>query len=93
MCTNCKECRIYIHASIYLYTHVLWQESVDICDFAVGLSRALNGSIIPSERSVPASAFECIMHSPPAGLLLLFPLTTKHTRTYDPQNKIAPGTS
>lgn len=69
------------------------QESVDICDFAVGLSRALNGSIIPSERSVPASAFECIMHSPPAGLLLLFPLTTKHTLTYDPQNKTAPGTS
>ena len=28
------------------------QESVDICDFAVGLSRALNGSIIPSERCV-----------------------------------------
>ena len=44
---------MYIHASFYLYTHVLWQESVDICDFAVGLSRALNGAIIPSERSVP----------------------------------------
>lgn len=28
------------------------QESVDICDFAVGLSRALNGAIIPSERCV-----------------------------------------
>nr|CCA21165.1 unnamed protein product [Albugo laibachii Nc14] len=26
------------------------QEAIDICDFAVGLSRALNGSIIPSER-------------------------------------------
>ncbi|KDO29088.1 hypothetical protein SPRG_06143 [Saprolegnia parasitica CBS 223.65] len=26
------------------------QEAVDICDFAVGLSRCLNGSIIPSER-------------------------------------------
>ncbi|CAK4078987.1 unnamed protein product [Aphanomyces euteiches] len=26
------------------------QEAVDICDFAVGLSRCLNGTIIPSER-------------------------------------------
>ncbi|CAH0476359.1 unnamed protein product [Peronospora belbahrii] len=26
------------------------QEAIDICDFAVGLSRALNGSVIPSER-------------------------------------------
>lgn len=26
------------------------QEAVDICDYAVGLSRALNGSVIPSER-------------------------------------------
>jgi aldehyde dehydrogenase family 7 protein A1 len=26
------------------------QEAVDICDFAVGLSRTLNGSVIPSER-------------------------------------------
>ncbi|CCI45303.1 unnamed protein product [Albugo candida] len=26
------------------------QEAIDICDFAVGLSRMLNGSIIPSER-------------------------------------------
>lgn len=26
------------------------QEAVDICDFAVGLSRSLNGSVIPSER-------------------------------------------
>jgi aldehyde dehydrogenase family 7 member A1 len=26
------------------------QEAVDICDFAVGLSRQLNGSVIPSER-------------------------------------------
>lgn len=26
------------------------QEAIDICDFAVGLSRTLNGSIIPSER-------------------------------------------
>ncbi|GAB5035552.1 aldehyde dehydrogenase [Nannochloropsis oceanica] len=26
------------------------QEAIDICDFAVGLSRSLNGSVIPSER-------------------------------------------
>lgn len=26
------------------------QEAIDICDFAVGLSRCLNGSVIPSER-------------------------------------------
>ena len=26
------------------------QEAIDICDYAVGLSRALNGSVIPSER-------------------------------------------
>lgn len=27
------------------------QEFIDICDFAVGLSRMLNGQVIPSERS------------------------------------------
>lgn len=27
------------------------QEAVDICDFAVGLSRSLNGSVMPSERA------------------------------------------
>lgn len=26
------------------------QEAIDICDFSVGLSRNLNGSVIPSER-------------------------------------------
>lgn len=26
------------------------QEYIDICDYAVGLSRTLNGSIFPSER-------------------------------------------
>jgi aldehyde dehydrogenase family 7 protein A1 len=26
------------------------QEAIDICDYAVGLSRCLNGSVIPSER-------------------------------------------
>jgi aldehyde dehydrogenase family 7 protein A1 len=26
------------------------QEAIDICDFATGLSRCLNGSVIPSER-------------------------------------------
>ena len=26
------------------------QEAIDICDFAVGLSRTLNGQVIPSER-------------------------------------------
>jgi aldehyde dehydrogenase family 7 member A1 len=26
------------------------QEIIDMCDYAVGLSRQLNGSIIPSER-------------------------------------------
>ena len=26
------------------------QEAIDICDYAVGLSRMLNGSVIPSER-------------------------------------------
>ncbi|EEF27914.1 aldehyde dehydrogenase, putative [Ricinus communis] len=28
------------------------QEIIDMCDFAVGLSRQLNGSIIPSEREL-----------------------------------------
>lgn len=27
-----------------------WQEFVDICDYAVGLSRMLNGAVLPSER-------------------------------------------
>ena len=27
------------------------QEAIDICEFAVGLSRCLNGQVIPSERS------------------------------------------
>lgn len=26
------------------------QEFIDMCDYAVGLSRQLNGSILPSER-------------------------------------------
>lgn len=26
------------------------QETIDICDFACGLSRAINGAVIPSER-------------------------------------------
>lgn len=30
----------------------LLQEIIDMCDFAVGLSRQLNGSIIPSERKL-----------------------------------------
>lgn len=28
------------------------QEIIDMCDYAVGLSRQLNGSIIPSERKL-----------------------------------------
>lgn len=32
------------------YEHLACQEIIDMCDFAVGLSRQLNGSIIPSER-------------------------------------------
>ncbi len=33
-------------------THIVyeWQEVIDMCDYAVGLSRQLNGSILPSER-------------------------------------------
>lgn len=31
---------------------LLLQEIIDMCDFAVGLSRQLNGSIIPSERKL-----------------------------------------
>lgn len=27
-----------------------WQEIIDMCDFAAGLSRQINGSVIPSER-------------------------------------------
>jgi len=30
----------------------LLQEIIDMCDYAVGLSRQLNGSIIPSERKI-----------------------------------------
>jgi len=28
------------------------QEIIDMCDYCVGLSRQLNGSIIPSERKI-----------------------------------------
>lgn len=29
------------------------QEFIDICDFAVGLSRSMNGQVFPSERMFP----------------------------------------
>lgn len=38
------------------------QEVIDMCDFAVGLSRQLNGSIIPSEREF-ASLLCCFQNS------------------------------
>lgn len=38
------------------------QEVIDMCDFAVGLSRQLNGSIIPSEREL-ASLLCCFQNS------------------------------
>ena len=34
------------------YFFFFWQEIVDMCDYAVGLSRQINGSIIPSEREL-----------------------------------------
>lgn len=38
------------------------QEVIDMCDFAVGLSRQLNGSVIPSEREF-ASLLCCFQNS------------------------------
>lgn len=32
--------------------YFLLQEIIDMCDYAVGLSRQLSGSIIPSERKI-----------------------------------------
>jgi len=31
------------------------QEFIDICDYAVGLSRIMNGQVLPSERTWPAA--------------------------------------
>ncbi|BBH08207.1 aldehyde dehydrogenase 7B4 [Prunus dulcis] len=37
------------------------QEVIDMCDYAVGLSRQLNGSIVPSERWNACIALVCVM--------------------------------
>ena len=31
------------------------QEFIDVCDLAVGLSRTINGQVIPSERALPVT--------------------------------------
>lgn len=36
------------------------QEFIDMCDYAVGLSRQLSGSIIPSEREHPGVPQFCM---------------------------------
>lgn len=56
------ELKIIIYSIIFVLTFVcdivcnlscyLLQEIIDMCDYAVGLSRQLNGSIIPSERKI-----------------------------------------
>lgn len=33
------------------------QEYIDVCDYAIGLSRMINGQVIPSERKVYISHF------------------------------------
>jgi acyl-CoA reductase-like NAD-dependent aldehyde dehydrogenase len=35
------------------------QEYIDICDFAVGLSRSMNGQVFPSERIY--HIFDCMV--------------------------------
>lgn len=40
-----------IQLILFLWGNIL-QEIIDMCDFAVGLSRQLNGSVIPSERKL-----------------------------------------
>ncbi|RLN65588.1 hypothetical protein BBJ28_00008276 [Nothophytophthora sp. Chile5] len=42
--------KIYVEVRMEFSIIGCIQEAIDICDFAVGLSRALNGSVIPSER-------------------------------------------
>lgn len=41
------------------------QEIIDMCDYAVGLSRQLNGSIIPSERELifPFPIFDHVLEN------------------------------
>lgn len=44
---------LIILSCMYLWlTANEWQEIIDMCDYAVGLSRQLNGSVIPSERKI-----------------------------------------
>lgn len=50
MCYVCYISQSYAVDISPLIVEVLLQEIIDMCDFSVGLSRQLNGSIIPSER-------------------------------------------
>lgn len=40
-----------------MVTFLCHQEFIDMCDFAVGLSRQLNGAVIPSEREIRTATF------------------------------------
>lgn len=48
--------------NLLLFCGLTLQEVIDMCDFAVGLSRQLNGSVIPSEREL-ASLLHCFQNS------------------------------
>ncbi|CAJ1975744.1 unnamed protein product [Sphenostylis stenocarpa] len=48
-CSDDILCPVADHVAIRL-ANVIRNEIIDMCDYAVGLSRQLNGSIIPSER-------------------------------------------
>jgi len=55
--TNSLMWIMYFTLFSYYLAHELQfvQEIIDMCDYAVGLSRQLNGSIIPSEREMTIS--------------------------------------
>lgn len=42
------------------------QEYVDICDYAVGLSRMIDGKVLPSERKKGLYKCSCLFHLPNA---------------------------
>lgn len=55
LCVNVLMCHISQYDAVdspLLIMEVLLQEIIDMCDFSVGLSRQLNGSVIPSERKL-----------------------------------------
>lgn len=53
--------RMFLFTIFYFSTGL--QEFIDMCDYAVGLSRQLSGSIIPSEREHPAISQSCTAHA------------------------------